>query len=504
MRSVLTEQMRVLEENSEFLGVSRYVLMENAGRVVADQISIRFKDLNKVRVLVVAGPGNNGGDGFVAARHLACRGALVNVIILSKPNLIRTKEARTNFNIIRNMMATIRIHEASNVNKLQELKALFDSADIIIDAILGTGIKGTVREPMFTAIKMINSSSAFKVAVDVPSGLNSDTGEIHGIAVKANLTVTFHAIKRGFLTNEAKEYIGEIVVADIGIPREAELFVGPGDAKTLIKPRSPWSKKGDFGRVLIIGGSYEYSGAPALAALAALRTGADLAIVVAPSSVASVIRSFSPNIIVRSLDGDFLSTRHLEKLFDLTARATSVVIGPGLGLKEETMEAVNEYIEKVGDKVKLIVDADALKAISRRLDVVKKKRIIMTPHAGEFKILTKITLPSNLEDRIKIVKEAALNLGVTLLVKGHYDIISDGARVKVNITGNPSMTVGGTGDILSGLLGTLASWSDDIFKVACVGALINGLAGDLASEKLGNHIVATDLLEFIPVVWAMK
>lgn len=503
MKAVSTIQMRMLEDNSEFLGISRLTLMENAGRAVADHIVMKCKDLTKTQVLVVAGPGNNGGDGFVAARHLACRGAHVDVIILTKPSLIRTEEAKKNFEIINNMITSIHIHEASEVAKLYELKQLFHSADVIIDAILGTGVRGVVREPLFTAIKMINSSNALKIAVDVPSGLNSDTGEVHGIAVKADITITFHAAKKGLLLDKAREYVGELIVVDIGIPREAAFLVGPGDVRSLIKPRRPWSKKGDFGRVLVIGGSNEYSGAPALAALAALRTGADLAIVAAPSSVASIIRSFSPNIIVRSLSGDFLNTEHLEKLVSLTTRATSVVIGPGLGLQKETIDTVNEYIRRVGNNVKLIIDADALKAISTDVDVVKGKKVILTPHAGEFRILTGVTLSEDLESRVETITRVASNLNVTLLVKGHYDIISDGSRVKVNITGNPSMTVGGTGDILSGVLATLASWNDDLFKVACAGAFINGLAGDLASEELGNHILATDILKFIPKVFKM-
>lgn len=501
MRVISTNQMRALEENSEFLGVSRLTLMENAGRAVANCLVTKYENLSKIRVLVVAGPGNNGGDGFVAARHLACRGAHVDVIILAKPEQIRTREARKNFDIINNMMMSIHIYKATSVDKLRKLRDLFNSANVIIDAILGTGIKGIVREPLFTAIEMINSSNAFKVAVDVPSGLNSDTGEVHGVAVKADITITFHAAKKGLLLESAKEYVGELVVADIGIPREAEMIVGPGDVKPLIKPRDPWSKKGDFGRVLVIGGSSEYSGAPALAALASLRTGADLVIVATPSSVANVIRSFSPNIIVRSLSGDFLNIKHLERLIDLTARATSVVIGPGLGLEEETIEVVNEYVEKVSDKVKLVIDADALKAISREINVVKRRKVILTPHAGEFRILTQVALSKDIEDRRRSVMDAASKLKVVLLVKGHYDVISDGSRVKVNVTGNPSMTVGGTGDILSGILATLASWSDDLFQVACAGAFINGLAGDLASKELGNHIIATDLLEFIPRVF---
>ncbi|RLE77805.1 MAG: bifunctional ADP-dependent NAD(P)H-hydrate dehydratase/NAD(P)H-hydrate epimerase [Thermoprotei archaeon] len=501
MRTVSTHEMRALELNAEFLGVDRLTLMENAGRAVADQVESCLGSVEGAAVLVVAGPGNNGGDGFVAARHLACRGAKVSVVLLARPEDIRTDEARVNYARLRAMMVSVRVRTAKDAEALEGLRGALEAADVIVDAMLGTGLKGEVREPMRSAITMVNESRALKVAVDVPSGLNPDTGEIHGVAVRADVTVTFHAAKPGLLVEAAKEYVGKLVVADIGIPREAELVVGPGDFKLVVKPRPRWSHKGDFGRILVVGGSKDFSGAPALSALAALRAGADLAVVASPSSVAQVIRSFSPNLIVRPLPGDYLAPSHVEELTRLARKSTCVVVGPGLGMREETVEAVVELISRVKEEVKLVVDADGIKAVAKSPSVVSGGRVVLTPHAGEFKLLTGAALSEEPGERSEAVAREASRLGAVLLVKGHYDVISDGERVKINVTGNPAMTAGGTGDVLSGLLAAIASWTDDLFRAACVSALVNGLAGDMAAERLGNHLTATDLIEHLPAAF---
>ncbi len=221
----------------------------------------------------------------------------------------------------------------------------------------------------------------------------------------------------------------------------------------------------------------------------------------APSSVASSIRSISPNLIVMGLEGGHLKPEHVDRLLEMCERATCVVLGPGLGLHEETMEAVREFLSRVEERTKIVMDADSLKAVAGRLELVSGKRVVLTPHAGEFRIMTGVSLTTDVRERMEVVREIAAKYGVVFLVKGHYDVISDGKIARVNATGNPAMTAGGTGDVLTGILAAFASWTDDLMDAACAAAFVNGLAGDMASEELGNHITAFDLLDYIPRVF---
>ena len=505
MKTISSREMRILDENCSFLGLPPSLLMENAGRAVADEVSRLLGGLEGRRVVVVAGTGNNGGDGMAAARHMASRGARVSVILLGRGRNIRTGEARANWAILREMRTTVSLYEAPTPDELALAwsKAEAGSADALVDAIFGTGLRGPMRSPFSEAVELLNSAGRPVISIDVPSGLDPDTGEPSDPTVRAQLTVTLHRPKPGLLAPGARDLVGELVVADIGIPPEAELIVGPGDLRANLKPtRPPHAKKGDFGRILVVGGGPDYSGAPALTALAALRTGADLAIVAAPRPVAPVIRSFSPNLIVRSLSSDRLVSDDLPLLMELARYATSVAVGPGLGLDEATSEAVRAFLGAVKDLRPLVVDADALKALSGRPTLLYGSRAVLTPHSGELALLTGLEVPppTDLEARMAFVKEVARKMGTTVLLKAHEDVISDGERVKVNITGNPGMTVGGTGDVLTGVVAMLLSRGLEPFEAACLGAFVNGMAGDLAVRELGYHITATDVIERIPHV----
>lgn len=488
MNTITSAEMKILEENCFYLGVSPRILMESAGKSVAENVG------EGKNVLVVAGLGNNGGDGFVAARYLASLGRNVNVLLIGRPERIRTQEARRNFEILRKMEYSINIYFINDSSELKRYDYLFNNADIIIDAIFGTGVRGKIREPYASVIRRINESKAFKVSVDVPSGLDPDTGIIHDICVKPDITITFHGIKTGLVKN--KEICGKIIVANIGIPIDAELFVGPGDVRSIVSPRNPLAKKGDFGRVLVIGGSYRYSGAPVLTGLAALRTGADIVIIATPSIVANTIRAFSPNLIVYSLKGECLNTGHIDILLKFLEKIDVVAIGPGLGLEDETKNAVIEFLSRTSKPA--VIDADALKALSGKINIVSGKEVVLTPHAGEFRIVTGISVGDDWRQRMKYVEDIARKYNITILLKGHYDIISNGKNTKVNRTGTPAMTVGGTGDVLTGITATLLAQSNNPFRSACAAAFINGLAGMLAEEKMGPHIVATDVIDNIP------
>jgi hydroxyethylthiazole kinase-like uncharacterized protein yjeF len=339
---------------------------------------------------------------------------------------------------------------------------------------------------------------AFCVSVDVPTGMDSDSGEVLGNAVRADLTVTFYKAKPGLI--KAKEHTGELVVKNIGLPHEFERFAGPGDVSLAVKRRLPEAHKGTFGRLLVIGGSDVFSGAPALVAMAALRVGADIVTVAAPEKTAYAISSLSPALITLKLKGKHLSSNNVSFLQEHLESATAVVMGPGLGLHNETKEATLEIVELMKETgTPLLLDADGLKAFAdfkRNVDLP----LVLTPHAREYEILTGRKLPQNLKESAEEVQKSARKLGATILLKGAVDIVSNGENVKFNFTGNPGMTVGGTGDVLSGVVGGLLAMGVEPFKAAVAGVFVNGAAGDFVRAKKGYHMIPTDLLEWIPHV----
>ncbi|MEM3696382.1 MAG: NAD(P)H-hydrate dehydratase [Candidatus Bathyarchaeia archaeon] len=489
--AITSREMRALELNSEYFGVSRLQLMENAGHDVALEIASRFQP--EKSVVIFCGLGGNGGDGFVAARHLSSLGFKVTVILAGKAKEITDQAALKNWEALQFLKETIPIYEVYDSVLIPEV-----TADIVVDALLGIGTKGKLRPPILQLVQKINTMNAFKVAVDVPTGIDADTGEVLGETVKANLTITFHKTKKGL--EKAKEYVGELKVKEIGIPKDFENFAGPGDVSLVIKPRPSESHKGDFGRLLVIGGSESFSGAPAFVALAALRTGVDLAYIAAPEKTAYNISSISPDLITIKLEGKHLNISNIPVLKTYIEISNAVVLGPGLGLHVETREAVKAVVEAVEMAGKpLLLDADGLKAFSefkRKLNVP----LVLTPHAGEYATLTRKKLPESLKERVYEVQKTAEELGAVILLKGPVDIICDEKRFKLNFTGNPGMTVGGTGDVLSGIVGAFLSQQCDPFEAAVAGAFVNGAAGDFVYEKKGYHMVSTDLLRWIPKV----
>ncbi len=479
MQAITSSRMAAIDANCEYLGIKRLQLMENAGAAVAHAVKER---ISSGRVVIIAGRGNNGGDAFVAARHLG--GYDTTVILIGKKEEIKTLEAMHNWNALeKTSIPLIEVTDSATFDR-----SMIKNADIIIDGIFGTGISGKIHEPESTAIDLINDSGAFVISVDVPSGFDPDGGEFEK-SVHAGMTLTFHKMKTGMLSPDAREYTGEVRVVDIGIPMEAEFFVGPGDIKPFLK-RHAASHKGDAGRVLVIGGG-AYSGAPALAALGALRGGADIVTVAAPRNVADIIASFSPNLIVRALSADRLVEDDIPLISELIKKHDVVVMGMGLGTAEGTLPAIKKIVPLCK---KAVIDADAL---SPQLLPLLHKNIIITPHAGEMKRLSGIEVPSDQKEKVEFIRDFAKNNKVTVLLKGAVDIISDGADLRANRTGNAGMTVGGTGDVLAGLTGALFA-KHEALEAACAGAFINGDAGDMAFAEFGYGLLATDVIDYIP------
>jgi len=450
----------VIDANSEALGIGVPVLMENAGRAVASVLSERFPDK---KIAFVCGNGNNGGDGITAAKFMSKNN--VTVFLLKPKETIRSE-------FVKDTLSKLKCR----VSSFKE----FDDReyDVLVDCALGTGMTGEVRPPYDEFIKMANTFTGNVVSVDVPSGLGTT------MTVKPEMTITFHDIKEG-MNNENS---GEIIVKDIGIPDDAYDNVGPGDMLRYPIPEKD-SHKGSNGRLLIIGGG-PYYGAPAMSALAAMRVGVDIVRLAVPENCSSIIASFSPVFVISELSGKTLRMTHLNHLMDLTKQFDAVLIGPGLGTSPITVGLVKEFVRTC--KLPVVVDADGLTALGK--DFVSVGKTILTPHIKEFEKLGGI--PKGADS----VKELSRKTNSVVLLKGMIDLISDGYRVRSNLTGSAGMTSAGTGDVLSGIVAGLASKGMGCFDAACVGAFISGRAGEIAFDERSYGMIATDVIEAIPKV----
>ncbi len=469
--TISPEEAKVIDVNSSYLGVKTITLMENAGAAVAKHVLENYD--HKKRVAVICGKGNNGGDGFVAARYLGQRMA-VAVFLAEREEAIESRIALVNLDKVRSVA-----HNASAFDSRQH--------DLVVDAMLGIGTRGRPREPYASMIRKLNRSRRPVVSVDVPSGWPSD------LAVKPESTITFHAQKTGMTMKRS----GRIVVADIGIPPDAATYCGPGDF-TLLPQRRRNAHKGEAGRVLVIGGG-PYTGAPAFTGMAAMRSGVDLAFVATPEPAAIPVAVYSPNIIVKPLKGDILCDGHVNELLAFAKGVDVVAIGPGLGRAPETLSAVQKFVSKCTRP--LVIDADAIAAVGAKPHVLKGRKGVITPHLDEFRRLTGKTLTTeDLDRRGDRVEEAAAKLKMTILLKGAVDVISDGSAVKLNRTGNTALTVGGTGDVLTGIVAGMIAQGAAPFAAARIGAFCMGLAGDLAFSEKDFGMLATDVIEKVPIV----
>lgn len=492
-----SQDVHVLDSNAAALGVSRLQLMENAGAGVA-RLAAQHTPPGGL-VAVVAGTGGNGGDGFAAARHLAHLGYRVRVITVKPPGEIRSPEAKTMYEVLQRMDLSVELRYQGCREGLAEA---LEDADTIVDALLGVGLRGPPRSPYREAIEAINSTRAVKVSVDVPSGLDADTGEAPGPVVKADYTVTFHKPKPGLLRR--RDLAGEIVVENIGIPVEAELYAGPGDVAHRL-PRRRWStRKGRGGRVLVVGGSSQYYGAPILAALAAQAGGVDLVYLASTPNVLAAAAQH-PTLIPVRLDGERLEPQHVEALKPFIDRVNSIAVGMGLGTADETGEALRELLSYAISKGKrVVVDADGLKLLARN-PMKLGGNVILTPHDKEFELLfgrppgTQECIFTRAEEAARASVETG---GAIILLKGPIDVVADSARARFNRTGAPVMSVGGTGDVLAGLAAAFTARGMDAFDAALAAAYTNGVAGALAYRELGDQASALDVLHRIPAVLA--
>lgn len=514
--------MMTTDYNCEYLGLSRLCLMENAGKSISDEIAAlsTFKFSKPIKIIIFTGSGGNGGDGFVAARHLLNRGFEVQVYCLNTLDEIKSDDALANLEILMSLEPRVSRLSVDFIKDSYDLDKLdlndSNSEFIVLDCLLGTGIKGNLRRKLRKTVELINEINGLKVAVDVPSGLDPLTGEISDIAVDADYTISFHKIKTG-VKLAGEEKVGGMITCDIGIPLEAEIFVEGGDLLRL-KNRNNDSHKGNNGKVLIVGGSKDYHGAPAISAKAAIATGADLTYIYTPKSAALAIKSLSEDFIVKEAKNDYLSLDDLEDILELASKVDAVLLGPGSSQNEETAKLFNVLAMKI-DKP-LVLDADALKLVDLSL-ISKKEDLIITPHLAEFKSFfrniisnedlsnfertIKLDDKDNLDfrkvnDKIDSLQRITKKIKGSIILKGKYDFIFNGNKLKINRTGNPGMTVGGTGDALAGICLSLLSQELNSFDAALLAPYLNGKAGDLAYEAQGYGFGAQDLTQYLGAV----
>jgi len=447
---------RVIDANSEALGIPVSTLMDNAGKIVAGFIKDHFP---QGRVLFVCGPGNNGGDGFAAA--LLMDPDMVTVALLKKSNRIHSEISRQRYSKLE--------------CKVEEYDpALFNDADVIVDCALGTGVRGKIKDPYRKFILEANASGLPIISVDVPSGLGSD------VTIVPQTTITFHDVKIGMNDDNC----GNILVADVGIPIDAMKFIGPGDVLRYPVPDEN-SHKGENGRLMVIAGG-PYFGAPGMCCMAALRTGADIVRLFTPSNVAQAISTYCPVLMITPLPGDHLSTESVDILLSESMNYDAVLIGPGIGKDPDTMMAVKEFVRKC--KTPMVIDADALSAVVG-MEILTPT--IITPHKGEFR---------KLDSQYGGPEPLAQTMNVTLLLKGHVDTVTDGNATRYNKAGTPAMTGAGTGDVLSGSVAALLSKGLSTMEAASLGAFLTGKAGEYAFADKSYGLIATDIIEEIPHV----
>jgi len=483
MKAVTTEQIRQLDQRTIAAGTSGEELMERAGYAVAKAAVEFLKRHDSRSALLFAGKGNNGGDAFVAARHLAAAGCEPTVVLFCRRDELHG-DALTHF---QRMVGV----------KIAEWPCEPEAASVIVDGLLGTGLQGDVREPYAAAIKLLNTRKIPIVAIDIPSGLDSDTGEVRGVCVRADVTVTMGLPKIGLLKPAATDFVGRIEVADIGFSREfvdeiqtdIELLTA-SDVSTLLPPRRPSAHKGDFGHLLVVAGSEGYTGAPVICAHAAARTGVGLVTLATPREIYQIVASSCPpEVMPRPIAFDELTPNYLSR-FD------AIAIGPGLGQKPEVQKAVWKLV--TSGAAPMVVDADALNALAQGVAALKKVngRMVVTPHPGEMGRLVGKSAKEIQSQRWEIARGFAQEYGVVTVLKGAGTVIADPTgKLWINSTGNAGMAKGGMGDALTGIIGALLAQGFSPFDSARVGVFVHGLAGDFAAEERGERaMLVSDLI----------
>jgi len=488
------DEMSRADGGAQRLGIPGGVLMERAGAAMAVEILTRYPDR---RALVVCGGGNNGGDGFVIARELHRAGTEVAVVATKDEY---SGDPATYLEVLRNI--------GVDVHGPQMLDGLLGGAGLVVDALLGTGFSGEVREREAALIRRLNDAGRTTVAVDVPSGVDGSTGEVSGEAVRAHLTVCAHAAKVGCVISPGREHAGETVVVEIGIPPEADVepslsWTGRGALRGLVPRTRDPAHKYSAGAVMVVAGSRAMTGAGVMSVRGAERAGCGITFLATSAGAAPAVDiALTETIVhgVREAESGGMSAEAAEEILESSGRATALVVGPGIGTGEEGRRLVEALLG--GTDLPILLDADAVTALAGT-DVLARRDAptVVTPHAGELGRLLGSGAAEVSARRLHAARKAARDNGCCVLLKGSDTLVVEGGRAVVNSTGGVALATAGTGDVLSGVIGALLSRGMGPFEAARVGAWVHGRAAELWLEATGwpaESLIATDLLDRIP------
>ncbi len=504
MRIVTNDEMKKLDTWAiKTLGIPGTVLMENAGRGCVNILEEYF-DLENLKVLIVCGTGNNGGDGFVIGRHLQNRDAIVKILLTGKASGLKG-DALLNYKLAK--QAKIDIHEIANINRIKELYDSFNPV-VLVDAIFGTGFKGTPKGVYHKVIEMINNTDAFILSVDIPSGINGDDGQFENVCVIADTTATLCLPKRGNFLYPGREFCGDLYIVDIGVPYK---LINEGfpqitefeNVNRLLPFRPPDGNKGTFGNILVIAGARGFSGAAAMAATSALKVGGGLVRLAAPKGILDALESKLLEVVKIPLpqtDDETISPDATNILLQHLGKIDVVVIGPGITTHPETAKFLFKFLPHVS--VPVIIDADAINIIAQNIKFLKKIRtpFILTPHPGELSRLTKWTPQEINLKRVDLAPQLAKEFGGVLILKGAPTVIaSPEGEVYINPTGNSGLASAGSGDVLVGMISGFLAQNLPPTEASTIAVFLHGLCAELAMEESNEYaLTAGDLITYIP------
>jgi hydroxyethylthiazole kinase-like uncharacterized protein yjeF len=509
VKLVTASQMQELDRRAiEECGIPGIVLMENAGRGAAELLARHFPEAYTRSIAILAGGGNNGGDGFVIARHLKNWGIPVKVYLFSSIDAVKG-DANTNLRIWLAMGGEL--VEVIYKGDFAGIKKEFSKASLMVDAIFGTGLHSEVKGFLKDTISFVNSLPQPVMAVDIPSGLDATAGKVWGEAIRADLTATFGLAKIGQVIEPGAAHVGQLEVVDIGIPRhlieEAAIktfLLGPDElAMDLLDPRPAQSHKGDYGHLFVLAGSPGKTGAAAMVCSGALRTGAGLVTLGIPASLNPILEAKLTEAMTAPLPdagSGYLVANSVERIHQLLDGKTALALGPGISTDAQVQEVIVKLIPET--TLPLVIDADGLTALGSRSEILKqgKGSVVLTPHPGEMARLVGITTEEVQADRIGVAKSCAASFNSIVVLKGNRTIIATPKQeVYINATGNPGMASGGTGDVLTGMIGGLLAQGLLPLEAAKWGVFLHGLAGDLAAKEIGEiPLIAIDIIDYLP------
>ena len=503
-----TKQIRNVDEYAiNKLGIPGIVLMENASREIFQKIREKIGYLDSPRIGIVCGKGNNGGDGFATARHFSNAGYKVELIYLGSEKEM-SDDCKFNFQLLKKLSKTnknISLVKFVSISSLSSLKG----CNVICDALLGSGIHGSLREPYRSIINYLNKLKAIKVAVDIPTGLDADSGYSE-FSFMADFTITLGQLKKGLFIGDGNVYSGEVEKGGIGIPDSlyddyipSEFIIEPEDALVGLPNKAKSLHKYSAGKVLTIAGSGALPGAAVLTSVSALKIGAGASILYFPKSVRELVHKRIYEVVVKTYDDEekeFLSEENISELNDKIKWADVIAIGPGLGREKQTQKAVIALLKKYSSK-KIVLDADAVFAIGNgKYKKLNLKNFVLTPHHGEFANLIGISISELRKNIFKHGKSFVERTGAHLVLKGAPTIIfTPTGDALINTTGNPALAKFGTGDVLTGFIAGLISQNKEIENSLVSAVYIHSLAADILAKKRTNlDILATDIQNYIP------